>query len=270
MSSFIPASISDTHESFFISPRIDKVIASLSPSQRWISVEFFPPRSDEAVETLFEHIQALQRHKPIFVDMTWGAGGGTSDLTVSLCRRMLGLGLRPNMHLTCTNMDEDKVDQALMSCKQYGIVNVLALRGDPPVGQQWKASEGGFSSAFDLVKHVRGNDKFKSDDFDFCLSVAGYPEGHPSKITKFSSVDDMSASELSRHSIEVTFEGSDGVDPLIELWSCRDEDFDAEIQYLKKKIDAGSNMIITQMFFDAEVYVSFVAACRSGIYAHTN
>jgi 5,10-methylenetetrahydrofolate reductase len=64
-----------------------------------------------------------------------GAGGSTSDLTVELCKRAKSIGLVSNMHLTCTNMDIEKLDGALEACRSFGIRNILALRGDPPAGQ---------------------------------------------------------------------------------------------------------------------------------------
>eukprot|EP00959_Pyramimonas_sp_CCMP1952_P117177 2449248-Pyramimonas_sp.AAC.1 len=82
------------------------------------------------------------------------------------------------MHMTCTNQEVEKVDIGLAGAVAGGIRNICALRGDPPLGQdKWEASEGGFSCALDLVKHIRatyGN--------YFGLSVSGYPEGHPDKI----------------------------------------------------------------------------------------
>jgi methylenetetrahydrofolate reductase (NADPH) len=82
------------------------------------------------------------------------------------------------MHLTCTNMEAGMVDQALAHAHKYGCHNILALRGDPPKGQEeWKATEGGFEHALDLVKHIR---KSYGDYFD--IAVAGFPEGHPQAL----------------------------------------------------------------------------------------
>ena len=73
------------------------------------------------------------------------------------------------MHLTCTNMPREKIDKALAECKAYGIQNILALRGDPPRGQeQWTKVETGFSYAADLVSYIRE----QYGDY-FCIGVAG-------------------------------------------------------------------------------------------------
>lgn len=116
--------------------------------------------------------------EPLFVDMTWGAGGSTSELTLELTLKLKKRGLEPNMHLTCTNVAKENVAAALQSCRDAGVQNIVALRGDPPLGQdKWEATEGGFSCALDLVKFIRA----EHGDY-FNLSVAGYPEGHPDTI----------------------------------------------------------------------------------------
>ena len=70
-------------------------------------------------------------------------------------------------------MEASMVDEALAGCRAAGVENIVALRGDPPHGQEaWEATEGGFTCGLDLVKHIRKH----HGDF-FCISVAGYPEG---------------------------------------------------------------------------------------------
>lgn len=71
-------------------------------------------------------------------------------------------------------MTKDTIDDALEKCHKYGVRNILALRGDPPKGEEkWTACDGGFLNACDLVKYIRG----KYNDH-FCIGVAGYPETH--------------------------------------------------------------------------------------------
>ncbi|KAK1270287.1 Methylenetetrahydrofolate reductase 2 [Acorus gramineus] len=73
---------------------------------------------------------------PSFCDITWGAGGSTADLTLDIANRMQNMVcVETMMHLTCTNMPVEKIDHALDTIKANGIQNVLALRGDPPHGQ---------------------------------------------------------------------------------------------------------------------------------------
>ncbi len=76
-------------------------------------------------------MKELKKYDPLFADVTWGAGGSTSDLTVELCvRAKTEVGMNPNMHLTCTNMEKEKIDRALVTCRENGIRNILALRGN--------------------------------------------------------------------------------------------------------------------------------------------
>jgi adenosylhomocysteinase len=157
------------------------------------------------------------------------------------------------MHLTCTNMPPLKVDQALAAAKAAGIQNIVALRGDPPAGtDEWVADEGGFACALDLVRHIRS----KHGDY-FGISVAGYPEGHPDKIKEVAGgLDSLSESERGRCGISRDTDGKETVRV------CSDADFAVELSYLKEKVDAGADMILTQMFFDPLVYGKFVEACR--------
>lgn len=111
---------------------------------------------------------------PAFVDVTWGAGGSLSQLTCEMVHAaQTHYGLETCMHLTCTDMEKAKVDNALKEAYKAGCTNILALRGDPPRdNEKWQAIEGGFQYAKDLVKYIKAT---YGNHFD--LGVAGYPEG---------------------------------------------------------------------------------------------
>jgi len=191
---------------------------------------------------------------PMFTDFTWGAGGSTSELTLDLTAAAKNeFGCVANMHLTCTNQKVEMAGEALKACREKGIRNIVALRGDAPRGQEtWTATEGGFTCALDLVKYMRAN----HGDY-FSISVAGYPEGHPDAIEEVKGgVADLTPSEARRARIVKDEQGNDVVTV------CRDAKFDKEMAYLKEKIDAGADFIITQMFLDAQVYLDFVEACK--------
>lgn len=222
--------------------------------ERWVSIEFFPPKTDAGVRSLMNAVSTLNSFNPVFADFTWGAGGSTSDLTVDLCvRTKLEVGATPNMHLTCTNMESEKIDVALARLKAAGISNVFALRGDPPAGQEvWTATDKELTCALDLIKYI----KQIHGDY-FCLGCAGYPEGHPTKMTVVNTLEELTPSERARCSVEPKEDGS------TVYLVCKDADFELELDYLKRKVDAGADYIITQMFFDVEVFVTFVRACRA-------
>lgn len=111
---------------------------------------------------------------PAFIDVTWGAGGSRSSLTCEMVKVAQSVyGLETCMHLTCTDMEREKVDAALREAYNTGCTNILALRGDPPrEREKWEAKEGGFRYAKDLVKYIKAT---YGDHFD--IGVAGYPEG---------------------------------------------------------------------------------------------
>lgn len=201
-------------------PKVSDLIRAEDPTKVYVSFEFFPPKTEKGDESLHHHVEEFAKQQPVFIDFTWGAGGSTSEKTTALCKKYKDdFGLVVNMHLTCTNMEEGKVKAALSFCKDNGITNLVTLRGDPPAGQEWKASAEGYTCARDLVQHVR---EFHGDYF--CCAVAGYPEGHPDKIH-------------------------------CETGVCSDEQMDAEIAYLKSKIEAGGDLIITQLFYDTSKFL---------------
>lgn len=150
-----------------------KIQQSAKDDKIWWSFEYFPPRTAQGLQNLLDRIERMRALGPEFIDITWNAGGRTSDLTaemVKTCQRFIGI--ETCMHLTCTNMPAEKVDVALMAAKQYGCRNILALRGDPPLGKdEWVAVEGGFVHGIDLVRHIQ---REHGDYFD--IAVAGFPQ----------------------------------------------------------------------------------------------
>jgi len=232
---------------------IDLIKNKEDGSKPFISIEFFPPRTEAGVKNLYSRMERMKKSiNPLFSDVTWGAGGSTAELTIEIAQKLRDTGHVANMHMTCTNMEKDgdpkkAVHSALETAKNSGIVNIVALRGDPAAGQEeWKAADGGFTCALDLVEYIR-----ESFGSEFGISVAGYPEGHPNAISLVEDPSTMTETEAARSSTE------DG-----KVYTCRDDDYKKEMDYLKKKIDAGSDFIITQMFFDTKVFGTFVKDCR--------
>ena len=159
-------------------PKISDLVAQTSAP--WFSLEYFPPKTVEGVAGLKQKIERMKSLGPMYAVFSWGVGGSTSDVTLQLTNAAQNeIGCVANMHLTCTNQKTDTAGEALAACKKLGVRNVVALRGDPPRGQEhWTATEGGFHSALDLVRFMRN----QHGDY-FCISVAGYPEGHPDAIS---------------------------------------------------------------------------------------
>lgn len=156
--------------------RIDQILSTGCPA---ISFEFFPPKSDTGFAQLYQTIGELHPLRPSYVSVTYGAGGSTRQKTVTLVERIQSeLKLRSMAHLTCVGHSAGEIGAILDDLWNAGIRNVLALRGDPPAGQsQFVAAEGGFANADALVSYVRSK-------HDFCIGVAGYPEGHPQCLNR--------------------------------------------------------------------------------------
>jgi methylenetetrahydrofolate reductase (NADPH) len=154
------------------SPRIDEAFKAARPT---LSFEFFPPKSEEGHTQLIKAIDELRPLGPDFVSITRTGVGtqGTLDLTAEVQNE---LGFRAMAHLTCVHHNREEMGNALDTLWQSGVRNVLALRGDTPPGTNpVDKGEDGFCYASDLVPFVRGR-------HDFCIGVAGYPEGHPQSL----------------------------------------------------------------------------------------
>jgi methylenetetrahydrofolate reductase (NADPH) len=139
-----------------------------------VSVEFFPPKTDEGDRTLLEKtIPALLALKPDYCSMTYGAGGSTREKTVGVVDRIQREhGLTAMMHLTCVSSTKAQLTEVIEDARARGIKNILALRGDPPAGtSEWIATEGGFQYSSQLVGYLR-------ELGGFSIGTAGFPEGH--------------------------------------------------------------------------------------------
>ncbi|KAK2059539.1 methylenetetrahydrofolate reductase [Colletotrichum caudatum] len=205
--------------------KITDKIAALPANANFFSLEFFPPKTAMGLSNLRDRLDRMERAlRPLFVNVTWGAGGSTSTKSLELaeiCQRELGL--TTCLHLTCTNMSRKLVDKALEDAKALGIRNILALRGDPPRKSEYRDAEDSdvddaedFVWAVDLVRYIRKN----YGDY-FCIGVAAYPEGH-----------------------------ADESHPL-------GQSFEHDLPYLVEKVQAGADFIMTQLFFDIKAYDKF-------------
>ena len=137
------------------------------------SFEFFPPKTPEAVARLYETARELAALHPLFVSVTYGAGGSTRDLTIDLVQRIKAdIGIEAMAHLTCVGHTTGELAEVLDRLAAGGIENVLALRGDPPRGQDhFVRPAGGFGYAQELTRFIKAN-------YGFCVGGAAYPEGH--------------------------------------------------------------------------------------------
>jgi methylenetetrahydrofolate reductase (NADPH) len=140
------------------------------------SFEFFPPKTPEGERALFETVEALRPLAPAYVSVTYGAGGSTRQKTVELVKRLKrDAEVEAMAHVTCVGSSRDEIAAVLDEVAGAGIQNVLALRGDPPRGQDgFTPHPGGFRYASELVAFIRAS----PDRWRFCVGAAAYPEGH--------------------------------------------------------------------------------------------
>jgi methylenetetrahydrofolate reductase (NADPH) len=184
-----------------------------------ISFEFFPPKSPEMEDRLWDVVKRLEPLGPRFVSVTYGAGGSTRERTHATVRRIRQeTALEPAAHLTCVAATRDEIDAVAAEYWAAGIRHIVALRGDPPNqplgggvtgGEAYAPHPGGYAFAADLVAGLKCV-------ADFEISVAAYPETHP----------------------EARSAGHD-------------------LDNLKAKLDAGASRAITQFFFDVDLFLSF-------------
>ena len=163
--------------------RIDRLFGQGLPT---ISFEFFPPRNEQGFAQLYSAVGELYSLKPSYVSITYGAGGSTRPKTIELVQRIQDeLKIRSMAHLTCVGHTTAELAAVLDQLWNGGVENVLALRGDPQTGQaHFAATPGGMSHADELVALARAR-------HDFCIGVAGYPEGHPECLNRIRDLEHL-------------------------------------------------------------------------------
>jgi methylenetetrahydrofolate reductase (NADH) len=200
---------------------INDIMQGGSPT---FSFEFFPPKTPQAAETLYETIRDLECYTPNFVSVTYGAGGSTRKLTHDLVERIQHTTkLDPIPHLTCVCHNEEEIEAILRRYAKSAIGNILALGGDRPIGMAYDKSHDSFQHAVDLVKFVRcfNESGAHPDRRGFGIGVAGFPEGHPATPNRLTEMD-----------------------------------------HFKAKVDAGAHYIVTQLFFDNRDFLDFRERCE--------
>ena len=195
--------------------RIDEILATSRPV---FSVEFFPPKTEEGHEMLFETVDVLRKLGPSFFSVTYGAGGATREGTVEITREIRDEhGVEAMAHLSCVGESQEALGEIVDEIAGAGIENILALRGDPPRGQtDFEQPAGGLGSAAELTRMIGQSHP------EIAIGGACFPEVHPEAAN-----------------------------------------MDADIAYLKTKVDNGASFLITQLFYDNRSYFDFVPAARA-------
>lgn len=139
-----------------------------------VSFEFFPPKTEEMEQTLWDTVCDLAPIAPAFVSVTYGAGGSTRERTHATVSRIVNeAGLTAAAHLTCVAATRSDIDAVATEYWNEGVRHIVALRGDPPEGETgYTPLADGYAYAADLVSGLL-------QVADFEISVAAYPEVHP-------------------------------------------------------------------------------------------
>jgi methylenetetrahydrofolate reductase (NADPH) len=145
----------------------------LKKRTRGISFEVFPPKTDEGRNAIAQFVLDLSAFDPLFVSVSYGAGGSTREGTFKTLKLLIETTRLPLMsHFTGIGETRETMDRALRTLQATGIDNILALRGDRPKNLPgFDPTAGSFPHAADLVSFIR-------EYGTFCIGVAVYPEGH--------------------------------------------------------------------------------------------
>ncbi|MBQ4322673.1 MAG: methylenetetrahydrofolate reductase [Clostridia bacterium] len=152
-----------------------KLLPLLKNDALSLSFEVFPPKTDDAFDSVEQAVHEIAALKPAFMSVTYGAGGGTSKYTLEISKRIKkDHGVPTLAHLTCVSSTKASVHARIQDMKEAGIENVMALRGDIPAGrEQEDRSAWDYRYAVDLIRDL------KESGADFCIGGACYPEIHP-------------------------------------------------------------------------------------------
>jgi methylenetetrahydrofolate reductase (NADPH) len=184
-----------------------------------LSFEFFPPKTDALEQQLWACIRRLEPLAPRFVSVTYGAGGTTQTRThATVARIVADTSLVPAAHLTCVGASRGEIDDIARQYWDAGVRHIVALRGDVPGSGAYEPHPQGYAYAADLVAGLK-----RVADFE--ISVAAYPEIHPTAASPI-----------------------------------------ADLDHLKRKLDAGATRAITNYFFENSTFLRFLdLALAAGI-----
>lgn len=151
-----------------------------------ISFEFFPPKTEEAKNKLYQILPLFEQENPDYISVTYGAGGTTKDSTFSLIKHIKNnSSLDPAAHLTCVGANRTEINGIALNYLENGIKRIVALRGDMPgMKGPYIPNPDGYAYADNLVSGL-----LEIGNFD--ISVAAYPETHPQALSENADLDHL-------------------------------------------------------------------------------
>lgn len=187
------------------------------PGQLPISFELFPPKTAKGEKNLYEHVRKLMAFQPQFITCTYGAGGSTQAKTLEIVAEVKRrFDVPVASHLTLVGSTVEGLREYLKSAREQNVDFIVALRGDPPTGEEsFQQTAGGLRYANELV------DLIANEFSEFGVIVAGYPEKHREA-------------------------------PSAEI----------DLENLKRKVDAGADVVVTQLFYENDDFFRFRDDCQ--------
>ncbi len=165
-----------------------KIADILKQDKISLSLEVFPPKKWENIESTERAVTEMARLSPSFISVTYGAGGGTSAYTTRIAKHIQnGCGVTALSHMTCVGTDREKALGLMEELSENGVENILALRGDIPESGDYKKD---FRYACELASFIKSHG-------DFCVGGACYPEGHPDAPSIAKDIDALKIKEES-------------------------------------------------------------------------
>ncbi|GAA1512910.1 methylenetetrahydrofolate reductase (NADPH) [Agromyces terreus] len=219
----------------------DETTASSGAPQTPVSFELYPPRTDAAAIALGRTIDRLAQVDPAFISVTFGAGGSSRDRSLTVLRYILeNTDIEPMAHLTCVGSSHAEANELVRRFLDAGIRSFLALRGDPPAGAGEDAPLGDLATAAELVQLIH---RVQQEREPFAqVAVPGNPGAR--RIRK--------RADRTRVAVAAFPTGHP-----------RSKDAARDVDVLLAKEVSGANLAITQLFWEADDYLSFVERARA-------
>jgi methylenetetrahydrofolate reductase (NADPH) len=182
----MPQAATGTLQRWLTGPRVLSLPQPTALPVPTLSFEFFPPRTEALEQQLWACVRRLEPLAPSFVSVTYGAGGSTQERThTTVARLVRETSLTPAAHLTCVGASRGEVDDVARRYWNAGVRHIVALRGDAPPGEPvYRPHPQGYAYAADLVEGLK-----RVADFE--ISVAAYPEVHPTATSAQDDIDNL-------------------------------------------------------------------------------
>ena len=159
-----------------------KITDIINSGKLSLSFEVFPPKTDDAFDSVSEATEKIAELNPSYMSVTYGAGGGTSEYTVKIAENIEAHGITSLAHLSCVSSTKNEIQEKLIQLREKKIENILALRGDIPTDSIGIKTDYKYASELTAdIKNFGG----------FCIGGACYPEAHPESSSSIVDIENL-------------------------------------------------------------------------------